>query len=117
MTDISRELNTYKDRHALDLTNFKKQLETQSRVEVECVKQNLKTEFEHELRQQTLTHNRTIETLTQQINQLGEQLRQRQAANTHTPYKLSLHCYLTHLYLPHHPLLTLRDIPLNKRCQ
>ena len=38
MTDINRELNIYKDRLALDLTNFKKQLETQSRVEVECVK-------------------------------------------------------------------------------
>ena len=76
MTDINRKLNTYKDRLALGFTNFKKHLETQSRVEVECVKQNLKTEFEHELRQKTLTHNRTIESLTQQINQLGEELQQ-----------------------------------------
>ena len=38
MTDINRELNTYKDRFTLDLTNFKKQLETQSGVEVECAK-------------------------------------------------------------------------------
>ena len=36
MTDINREVNTYKDRLVLDLTNFKKQPETQSRVEVDA---------------------------------------------------------------------------------
>ena len=54
-SDINRELSTYKDRLALELTNFKKQLETQSCIEVECAKQNLKLEFDHELRHQTLT--------------------------------------------------------------
>ena len=63
MSDINREVNTDKDRLTLDLIKFKKQLETQSRVEVECAKQNLKTEFKHELRQQTLTHMRTIDSL------------------------------------------------------
>ena len=48
--DINKELNTYKDRLALELNNFKKQLETQSRIEIECAKQNLKLEFDHELR-------------------------------------------------------------------
>ena len=37
-SDINRELSTYKDRLALELTNFKKQLETQSCIEVECAK-------------------------------------------------------------------------------
>ena len=83
-SDINRELNTYKDRLAWELTNFKKQLETWSKIEVECAKQNLKTQFGHELRQQTLTHAKKIETLRQQINQLGEQLQQQQAAPQQT---------------------------------
>ena len=101
MTDINREFNTYKDRLVLELTSFKKQFETQSKVEVECAKQNLKTQFEHQLRQQTLTHTRTIESLKQQINQLGEQLQNdRQLPNTQTQYNLRPHCYLTHLVTP-----------------
>ena len=72
--DINKELNTYKDRPALALNNFKKQLETQSRIEVECAKQNLKLEFDHKLRHQTLTQTKTINTLRQQIDQLGMQL-------------------------------------------
>ena len=60
--DINKELNTYKARLALELNNFKKQLETQSRIEVECAKQNLKSEFDHELRHQTLTQTETINT-------------------------------------------------------
>ena len=79
-SDINRELNTYKDRLAWVLTNSNKQLEIQSKIEVECAKQNLKTEFEHELRQQTLTHTKKIESLKQKINQLGEQLQQQQQA-------------------------------------
>ena len=47
--DINRELNTYKDRLALGLNNFKKQLEIQSGIEVECTKMNLKSEFDNEL--------------------------------------------------------------------
>ena len=47
--DIQKELSTYKERLALELTNFKKQLETQSHIEVECAKQNLKSEFDHDL--------------------------------------------------------------------
>ena len=47
--DMNRELNSYKERLALELTNFKKQLETQSHIEVKCTKQNLKSEFNHEL--------------------------------------------------------------------
>ena len=39
--DIKKELNAYKDRLVLELNNFKKQLETQSKIEVECTKQNL----------------------------------------------------------------------------
>ena len=71
---INKELNTYKDRLALELNNFKKQLETQSKIEVECMKQNLKSEFEYKLRHQTLMQTETINTLRQQIDQLGAQL-------------------------------------------
>ena len=39
---INRELNSYKERLALELTNFKKQLETQSHIEIECAKQKSK---------------------------------------------------------------------------
>ena len=79
-SDITRELITYKGRLALELTNFKKQLETQSCTEEECVKQNLKSEFDHEVRHQTLTQTETINALRQQIDQLGTQLWQQQVA-------------------------------------
>ena len=36
--DINKELNTYKDRLALELCNFKKHPEMQSKIEVECAK-------------------------------------------------------------------------------
>ena len=72
--DINKELNTYKDRLALELNNFKKQLGIQSKIEVECAKQNLKSEFGHELRHQTMTQAETFNTLRQQIGQLGVQL-------------------------------------------
>ena len=72
--DINKELNTYKDRLALELNNFKKQLEMQSMIEVECAKQNLKSEFNHELRHQTMTQTETINSLRQQIDQLEVQL-------------------------------------------
>ena len=72
--DINKDLNTYKDRLALELNNFKKQLETQCKIEVECAKQNLKLEVNHELRHQTMTQTETINTLRQQIDQLGVQL-------------------------------------------
>ena len=61
--DIYRELNTYKNRLALELNNFKKQLKMQSQIEVECAKQNLKSEFDHELQHQTLTQTETINAL------------------------------------------------------
>ena len=48
-SDMNREFSTYKEKFALELSNFKKQLETQSHIEVECVKQNLKLVFDHEL--------------------------------------------------------------------
>ena len=48
-SDMDRELSTYMKRLALELSNFKKQLETQSSIEVECTKQNLKSELDHEL--------------------------------------------------------------------
>ena len=51
--DMNRELSTYKEKLASELTNFKKQLETQSHIEIECLKQNLKSEFDHELQHQT----------------------------------------------------------------
>ena len=51
---------------------------------MECAKQNLKTEFEHELGQQTFTQTRKIDSLKQQINQLGEQLQQWCATPQHT---------------------------------
>ena len=79
-SDINRELSTCKDRLALELTNFKKQLETHRHIEVECTKQNLKSEFNHELRHQTLTHTEMINALRQQIDQLGTQLQQQQVA-------------------------------------
>ena len=44
--DINRKLNDYKDRISLELSNFK---ETQSHIKVECEKQNLKSEFDHQL--------------------------------------------------------------------
>ena len=44
----------------------------QSRIEVECAKQNLKSD--HELRHLTLTQTEKINTLRQQIDQLGMQL-------------------------------------------
>ena len=47
--DLNRQLSTYKERLALQLTHFKKQLETQNHIEVKCAKQNLKSEFDHEL--------------------------------------------------------------------
>ena len=45
--DLNRELNAHKDRLTSELSNFKKQLEKQlsSRIEVECAKKNLKSEF------------------------------------------------------------------------
>ena len=70
--DFKKEQN--KDRIALELNNFKEQLETQSRIEVGCAKQDLKLEFDHKLRHQTLTQTETINTLRQQIDQLGAQL-------------------------------------------
>ena len=54
-SDMNRECSTCKERLALGLSNFKKQLETQSCIEAECVKLNLKSEFDHELWHQTLT--------------------------------------------------------------
>ena len=74
LPDINKELNTYKDRFSLELNNFKKQLETQSRIEVGCAKQNLKSEYDHKLRHETLTQTETINTLRQQIDHLGMQL-------------------------------------------
>ena len=82
--DINKELNIYKDRLALELNNFKKQLETQGKTEVKCMKQNLKSEFEHELRHQTQTQTETINLLWQQVDQLGTQLSQQQASPQHT---------------------------------
>ena len=81
--NINRELNTYKVRLALELNNFKKQLETQSRIEMKCAKQNFKSEFDHELQHQTLTKNETINALRQQIDQLGVQLHQQNHKHSH----------------------------------
>ena len=53
--DVNRELSTYKEKLALELTNFKNQLETQSHTKVKCAKQNLRLGFDHELGHQTLT--------------------------------------------------------------
>ena len=76
LPDINQELNTYKDRFALELRYFKKkQLETQSKIEVECTKKNLKSEFEHELRHQSLMQSETIN-LLKQVDQLHIQLQQ-----------------------------------------
>ena len=47
--DVNQEFNDYKDRMALKLSNFKRHLETQNRIEVEYAKQNLKSEFDHQL--------------------------------------------------------------------
>ena len=76
LPDINKELNTYKDRLALELNNFKKknQLETQSKIEVECAKWKQKSEFEHESRHQTLTQTETMNLLRQWVDQLGTQL-------------------------------------------
>ena len=63
--DMNRELSSYKERLALELTNFKKHLETQSHIEIECAKQNLKSEFGHELQHQTLAWKETINALQQ----------------------------------------------------
>ena len=61
--DINSELNTYKDRLTLEPNNFRKQLEMQSQIEMECAKQNLKSEFDHELQYQSLTQTEMINTL------------------------------------------------------
>ena len=58
--DMIRELNSYKERLALELTNFKKQLETQSHIKIKCAKQNLKSKFDHELWHQTQAWTETI---------------------------------------------------------
>ena len=47
--DVNGKLSDYKHRMAMELSNFKRQLETQSHIKVECAKQNLKSEFEHQL--------------------------------------------------------------------
>ena len=78
--DVNRELNEYKDRMIWELSNFKKQLDMQSCTEVECTKQSLNSEFDHQLRNQTLTQMETINMLQHQINHLGVQLQQQQAA-------------------------------------
>ena len=53
------------------------------------MKQNLKSEFEDELRHQTLKQTKTINLLRQQVNQLGVQLQQQQASpNICTQYNL-----------------------------
>ena len=67
-SDMNRELSTYKERLTLELSNFKKQLETQSHIKLKCAKQNLKSEFDHELQHQTLTQTETINALRQQID-------------------------------------------------
>ena len=72
--DINKELNTYKDRLTLELNNFKKQLEMQSNIKVECAKQNLKLKFNHKLRHQTMTKTERINILRQQRDQLEAQL-------------------------------------------
>ena len=53
---------------------FKEKLETQSKIEVKCTKQNLKSEFEHELKHQTLMQTEIINIFRHQIEQLGAQL-------------------------------------------
>ena len=63
---------------------LKKLLETQSKIEVECAKQNLKSEFEHELRHQTSIQAETINLLRQQVDQLGTQMWQQQASPHYT---------------------------------
>ena len=63
-TNINRKLNTYKDRLTLELSNFKKkQPEMWGKIEVECAKLNLKLEFDHKLRHQTMTLTETIDVL------------------------------------------------------
>ena len=51
----------------------------QSKIKAECAKQNLKSEFDHELRHQTMTQTETINAQRQQIDQLGAQLQHQQA--------------------------------------
>ena len=46
--DINREPNDYNDRMALELSNFIRQLETKSHIEVKCAKQNLKSDFDRQ---------------------------------------------------------------------
>ena len=82
-SDINKELNTYKDRLALELYNCKKQLEMHSKIKVECAKQNMKSQFNHKLRHQTLTQTETMNTLRQQIDQLGAQLQHQQVSTQH----------------------------------
>ena len=82
--DINKELNTYKERLALELNNFKNNWKHTEQIEDECMKQNLKSEFEHELRHQTLSETKTINLHRQQVDQLGIQLQQQQAAPQHT---------------------------------
>ena len=89
--DVNRELSTYNEILALELTNVKKQLETQSHIEGKCARQNLKSEFDHELQHKTLAQGEIIHALQHQIDQLGHSI-----SSSRWPH---IHCCPR---LPHH---------------
>ena len=105
-----------------ELSNFNKQLEMQSHIEVECAKQNLKSEFDHQLRNQTLTQTETINALQHQINHLGMQLQQQQVAGhpllpqapplpeATVPSQAPLHYYNQSVPQPNDSLVEVMDI-------
>ena len=92
---------------------------------VECTKQNLKSEFEHELRHQTLMQTETIDLLRQQIDQLDAQLQQQQAApqhicsvlphaspfqDTNLPPQLPLHHFSWNVSMTNNSLVEVMDV-------
>ena len=71
--DFNSKPNAYKARMNLELTNYKKQFEIQSKTEVECVKLNIRKEIDFEFRLKTLKQNKTLDSIIQQIDQMEEQ--------------------------------------------
>ena len=57
----------------LELSNYKKQLETQSKTEVKCAKLNIRKEIDFGFRQKTLEQNMTLDSMRQQTDLMKEQ--------------------------------------------
>ena len=101
--DVHRELIIYRKRLALELTNFKKQLETQSHIEVECAKQNLKLEFKHELHTRLWFRQRQLMHYNIKLTSWGHGFSSSRWLHAHCCPRLP-HSWIQ-LYLPSHPCI------------